>query len=178
VNDACVKELCTSTCAACFLSLDIVRRCCFLGWIFGSTLNTCFMTPLLTPCKTIEDHAKISWLFLRNCINLASSTSSRPCLWIELYPGHLLTRVLSWYAQLEILFPYDRTPLGFCWFSFMVCAFFVPCKVLSSHLWASSWLHRTERMPPVVGIFMHKYDWWMTIANLLIMFRPKMALNG
>ena len=68
------SNFCTSACAAFYLSSDIGRGLCFAGLAFGFTLSVCSMTPRLTPRKSDEDHANMSWLFRRNWISLASSS--------------------------------------------------------------------------------------------------------
>jgi hypothetical protein len=57
-----LRSLFTSFRAPSALSSDIFRSFCFLGRKNGSTLRECSMTSLLTPQRSLADHAKTSLL--------------------------------------------------------------------------------------------------------------------
>src|SRR5688572_12403452 len=57
------------------LSSDIFRSLCFLGLKDGSTLSECSITSLLTPQRSLADHAKTSLLLNRNLIRVFSCSS-------------------------------------------------------------------------------------------------------
>src|SRR5688500_3342722 len=57
-----LRSLLTSLRAPSALSSDIFRSLCFLGLKDGSTLSECSITSLLTPQRSLADHAKTSLL--------------------------------------------------------------------------------------------------------------------
>src|SRR5687768_12017753 len=70
-----LRSLFTSFRAPWALSSDIFRSLCFLGLKDGSTLSECSITSLLTPQRSLADHAKTSLLLNRNLIKFFSCSS-------------------------------------------------------------------------------------------------------
>jgi hypothetical protein len=71
-----LRSLFTSFRAPSALSSDIFQSLYFLGLKDGSTLSECSMTSLLTPQRSLADHAKTSLLLNKNLIRVFSSSSS------------------------------------------------------------------------------------------------------
>src|SRR5688572_8030917 len=70
-----LRSLLTSFRAPSTLSSDIFRSLYFLGLKDGSTLSECSITSLLTPQRSLADHAKTSLLLNKNLIKVFSCSS-------------------------------------------------------------------------------------------------------
>jgi hypothetical protein len=70
----------TSAFAASVFSSDIFHSFCFLGRTVGSMPKLCSMTVRLTPTRSRADHAKMSFLQLRQERSLSSADGKRSSL--------------------------------------------------------------------------------------------------